>query len=214
MHKPHAFIIATMILAVLAGGVALTRADPSGDAAGESPDAGVSPPEATPPSGEVDIATLQREYRELREALFQSRAKASAVASALYSTRMAIELQYATARFYAIDRAVIRLDGATVFEDTAGKIAEVGPPRFEGFVAPGRHVVTIRIEVTGVDDSRFTSVIENSFVVMAPEASDVVVKARAQDEGDMAYAWKKDRRGAYELSLDVSVEATARKQAK
>ncbi|HET6612581.1 MAG TPA: hypothetical protein VFG83_11345 [Kofleriaceae bacterium] len=213
-HRRASILVATSCaVAMLAGGVALIHAQPpaEGDSGSTTAavDAGPAPAETTPPA-DTDIATLEREYRELREALFQSRARAATVASALYSTRIAIKLHYATARFYTIDRAIIRLDGATVFEDTEGKIASDGGPRFAGYVAPGRHMVTIRVEVTGVDDARFTSATESSFVVMAKKGSDVTVTARAADDGDMAYAWKKDHHGTYKLGLDIDVKAAPR----
>src|SRR5690606_28592335 len=103
-------------------------------------------------------------------------------------------------------RASIRLDGATVYDDSEGKIATDEAPRFEGYVAPGRHRVTIRVEATGVDDSRFTSAAETTFTVFAVAGKDLIIRARAADGGDIAYRWKKDTRGSYRLGLDVDVE--------
>ena len=51
----------------------------------------------------------------------------------------------------AISRASVRFDGASVYEDTEGAIAEADASRFEGWIAPGRHQITIRIESAGKD---------------------------------------------------------------
>jgi len=161
-----------------------------------------------------DLEALRTEYFKLRDRLFQSRARASAVASALYSTRLAIHLDYGSGRYYSIPRSTIRLDGANIFDDSEGAITSDKAPRFEGYIAPGRHQISIRIEAVGKDDQRFTSVIDNSFIVQATQGKDLVVKVNAKDDGDIAYKWKKKQQGSYHLHLDVSVKSKTRKDDK
>jgi len=177
------------------------------------PDINAPPP---PKEGEgksesaVDVDSLRKQYLELRDQLFRSRARAAALGSALYSTRIRLHLDYKSGRFYTVTRAVVRLDGANVYDDTQGAIAADSAPRFDGFVAPGRHQVTIRIEATGKDDQRFTSALESSFVVQAPPGKDVIVKCSAEDEGDIAYEWKKSEEGSYKLRLNVAIDTQKR----
>jgi hypothetical protein len=157
-----------------------------------------------------DLQSLRAEYFKLRDRLFQSRARSSAVSSALYSTRLSVNLNYDSGRYYTITRATIRLDGANIYDDSEGTIASDKATRFEGFVAPGRHQVSIRIEATGKDDERFTSVIDNSFVVQAVKGKDLVVKASAKDDGNISYKWSKKESGSYRLHLNVSVKSAKR----
>ena len=82
--------------------------------------------------------------------------------------------------------------------------------RFEGFVAPGKHLITFRVEAAGKDDDSFTSVTENQIVVKAIAGKDLIVAAKAKDAGDIAYEWKRKERGSYGLGLDVSVKTIAR----
>ncbi len=128
---------------------------------------------------------------------------------ALYSARLEIRLRYASGRFFGLRRVSIRLDGANVFDDTQGKIAEDDAPRFESFVAPGKHVVTIRIEAVSKDDDRIMSTSEDSFTIDAPGEKLTLVQAKAEDAGDLGYAWKRNARGSYKLRLDVGVSAKA-----
>jgi hypothetical protein len=158
----------------------------------------------------VDVDALRQQYLALRDRLFRSRARAAAVASAMYSTKLRVELTYDTGRFYTVQRATIRLDGANVFDDIEGAVAQDKAPRFEGYIAPGRHLVSIRIEATGKDDDRFTSVMEDTFVVIAPAGKDLVVSARARDGGDIPYQWERGQKGSYKLHLDVDVKAVDR----
>ena len=173
-----------------------------------------APPPPTEGEGKaesaIDVDTLRKQYLELRDQLFRSRARAAALGSSLYSTRIRLHLDYKSGRFYTITRAVIRLDGANVFDDTQGAIAADSAPRFDGFVAPGRHQVTVRIEATGKDDQRFTTALESSFVVQAPPGKDVIVKCSAEDDGDIAYQWKKSEEGSYKLRLDVGIDTKKR----
>lgn len=174
------------------------------------------PPAPTPaaavvPSDDaVDVDALRQEYLKLRDELFESRARAATVASALYSTRIQVKLAFTTGRFYGVTRATVRLDGASVFDDTTGAIAGDDAVRFDGWIAPGRHVLTFRVETVGKDDERFTSATEATIVVQAVAGKDLAVIAKASDGGDIAYEWKKKEKGAYRLGIDVDVRTSAR----
>jgi hypothetical protein len=182
----------------------------TGEGAGED-GTGEDGATAAPDQEALDIDALRQEYLRLRDELFRSRARAAAVASALYSTRLRIHLDHESARFYTITRSTIRLDGANVYDDSEGAIGADRAVRFEGFVAPGSHRVGVRIEATGKDDERFASVVENTFTLEAPAGKDVIVRIRARDAGDIAYAWEKKQRGSYKLQLDIAVETATRK---
>jgi len=161
---------------------------------------------ADKPAEGPDVDSLRQEYLSLRDELFKSRARANAVASSLYSTRIQIKLTYTTGRYYNPSKSSIRLDGASVYEDASGAIATDDGVRFDGYVAPGRHLVTFRVEATGKDDDTFTSATESQIVVKAVAGKDLLVAARARDSGDIAYEWKRSEHGSYGLGIDVAVK--------
>jgi len=188
--------------------------EPAGSAATPAPETGsAAPSEPAKPDttatnkNEPDVDSLRQEYLSLRDELFKSRARANAVASALYSTRIQIKLAWTSGRYYGVQKAQVRLDGATVYEDTGGAIATDDGVRFDGYVAPGRHLVTFRVEAAGKDDDSFTSTTESQIVVKAVPQKDLLVTAKAHDSGDIAYEWKKSEHGNYGLGIDVSVRA-------
>jgi hypothetical protein len=174
------------------------------DATPPAPDA-VKPPEPEKPAEGPDVDSLRQEYLALRDELFKSRARANAVASQLYSTRIQVKLTYTTARYYNPAKSSIRLDGANIYEDASGAIAGDDGIRFDGYVAPGRHLITFRVEATGKDDDSFTSATENQIVIKAVAGKDLIVAARAHDTGDIAYEWKRSEKGNYGLGIDVAV---------
>jgi len=182
-----------------AAGAGTGSADP---AAAPAP---TEPAADKPPEG-PDVDTLRQEYLSLRDELFKSRARANAVASQLYSTRIQVKLTYTTARYYNPAKASIRLDGASIYEDASGAIAGDDGVRFDGYVAPGRHLITFRVEATGKDDDTFTSTTESQIVVKAVAGKDLLVSAKAKDSGDIAYAWKRGEKGSYGLGIDVAVK--------
>lgn len=167
-----------------------------------------------PESDGIDVDALRQQYLKLRDRLFRSRARAATVASAVFSTKLRVGLYYTTGRFYTVTRATIRLDGSSVFDDTEGVIAKDKAPRFEGWIAPGRHQIEIRIEAVGKDDERFKSVIQNSFTVQAVAGKDLVIVAKAKDSGNIPYKWKRKQYGTYKLRVDVDVDAVKRKAVK
>jgi hypothetical protein len=156
----------------------------------------------------ADVDALRQEYLELRDELFASRARAAAVASTLYSTRVTIKLTYGSGRFYNVRRATIRLDGANVFDDTEGAIASNDAVRFEGYVAPGRHLLTVRVAAAGKDDDRFTSTTETTAVIFAAQGKDLTIVGKVDDGGDIPYQWQRKQEGTYKLSVDLDVKTS------
>jgi hypothetical protein len=161
------------------------------------------------PGKEVEVDALRQEYLALRDELFKSRARANAVASQLYSTQMTIKFTWGSARHYGVSKASIRVDGATVYEDSTGAIANDDGIRFNGYVAPGRHLVTFHVEAAGKDDDSFTSSTESQIVVKAVANKDLLISAKGRDSGDIAYEWKRSEKGSYGLGIDVSVKTVA-----
>lgn len=171
-------------------------------------------PEVASSAELVDVDALRQEYLQLRDELFRSRARASTLSSQLYTTKITIRFAFTTGRHYGVNKASIRLDGAAVFDDAEGAVANDDAIRFEGFIAPGKHLLTFRIETTGKDDDRFTSAQETQVAVQAVAGKDLVIIAKAKDGGDIAYQWKKGEKGNYGLGIDVSVKTQKRAEAK
>jgi len=175
----------------------------------DEPSAPVPPPASqpvtAPPTG-PSLDELQKEYDKIREQLFAARARAAAVSSAMYSSRVQVFLRYTSPRFFAVARATVRLDGAAVYDDTTGAISTDNVLRYSGFVAPGKHQVSIRVDAETKDDTSYTTSTESTFTIDVPARGEVTLKATAEDSGDMGYSWGKKKKGSYHLRLDVGVE--------
>lgn len=167
----------------------------------------VPPANATPPPPAPKVDELQAQYEKIREGLFTARARAAAVSAAMYNSKLQIYLRFGTPRFFHISRASIRLDGAPVFDDTNGTIGADDLVRFDGFVAPGKHLVNVRVDTEAKDDTSFASQTESTFTIDVPQHKVVVLRAQAEDGGDMGSTWTKKGKGGYRLHLDAELQA-------
>jgi len=161
------------------------------------------------PAAQPSIDELQREYEKIRAELFSARARAAALSQTVHSSKVQIYLRYTTPRFFHVNRASIRIDGASVFEDLTSAVANDNVMRFDGFVAPGKHQVTLRIDAETKDDPAYGTSTESTFTIDVPARRLVILRADVEDQGDMGYSWGKKSRGSYKLHLDVGVEAKA-----
>ena len=170
---------------------------------------GPAPPPDVPKDAPAlsTMEELRKEYERVREELFTSRARAAALGSAVYSSKLRILLKYDSPRFYKITRATVRLDGTNVWEDAAGAVGANDQVRFEGFVAPGKHQLTVVIEAEAKDDTSFASAQTSTFTIDVPARKLVTVRGRAQDGGDMGFAWSRKERGSYKLLLSAEVKS-------
>ena len=218
-RQPFLHLLAGAVAVVVLGVASPALAQPDDDGDGAGTDDGDTDTRDDTGDGEtgggsgdeIDVDALRQEYLALRDKLFQSRARAATVATALYSSKLRVHLDYTTGRHYTVTRASIRLDGANIYDDTDSAVSKDTAPRFDGYVAPGRHEVTMRVEAVGNDDDRFKSVIENTFTIQAVAGKDVTVVAKAKDSGDIPYQWQRKEKGSYKLHLDIDVKSIERK---
>jgi hypothetical protein len=194
-------------LALLAMFSAGSAALALGSARADEPTPPTPPANAAPPAPAPKVDDLQREYEKIREGLFTARARAAAVSAAMYSSKLQVYLRYGTPRFFHVSRASIRLDGAPVFDDSNGAIASDDLLRFDGYIAPGKHLLDIRVDAEAKDDTSFASQTQSTFTIDVPEHKVVVLRAQAEDGGDMGSTWTKKKKGGYRLHLDADVQA-------
>jgi len=189
--------------------VVVATAVPAQAQAPSAPTAAVTAAPAPGPAAQPSIDDLQREYEKIRAELFSARARAAALSQTVHSSKVQIYLRYTTPRFFHVNRASIRIDGASVFEDLTSAVANDNVMRFDGFVAPGKHQVTLRIDAETKDDPAYGTSTESTFTIDVPARRLVILRADVEDQGDMGYSWGKKSRGSYKLHLDVGVEAKA-----
>ena len=165
-------------------------AEPTPPPAEPTPAPAPPPPKAeTPPPAptiaDKDLDKLRIEYETLRDSLFRSRARAATVAGAMFSTKLTVGLRWKATRHYLVKHAQIRLDEAQVWDSGDKALGDDAIKAAEQSVAPGRHDLTIRLEIRAKDNDKLGYVSEHTFALDVPENKKTFVDLVADEDGDL-----------------------------
>jgi hypothetical protein len=166
------------------------------------PDQPVKPDKAT-----LDLEALSSEYQQLRDDLFRARAKAEMVGKTLYKTRLVATFQYKAQRAWPLKKVTLKLDDQPVADQDAPNASDDPVKIFEGFVAPGRHKVSLRVECGATGDPNQSYTAEGSFIVEAVDGKQSRVKLSVDEVGDGPQSMAKKKEGTFDVRVrgDVAV---------
>ena len=133
----------------------------------------------------LDPEALRARYDALRDQVFRSRARRETMENALFSTKVAFEVRWEANRRYRLDKAEVRLDGTRIWDATERPITEDPIQLAERAVAPGRHVLTIRLEVHSRDKLEMGYTSEQNFHVNLPEGKASRVRISVDEDGNL-----------------------------
>ena len=169
-----------------------TTADPAAALAPAGPVINVdvsTPPASASAKEKAATATspqeLRARYDELRDAVFRSRARRETIEKALFSTKVKFELRWEANRHYRIEKAELRLDGTRLWDASLRPVTEEPITLAVRPVAPGSHVISVRIEVKSRDAAEAGYVSEQSFSVKLPEAKETMVRITVDEDGSL-----------------------------
>jgi hypothetical protein len=169
---------------------------PSDESADEAKESAPPAPAPAPPPPSGDLAKLRADYDRLRGELFRARARAQIVQEGLYPSRLAATLRWNGAPGYALRRAEVRLDGASIWDSGEKPLADSLVKVAERPVKPGPHALTVRLEIrpvkkgarqdgAGADagaELGYTS--EHTFAIVIPEGKRVTALLTGDEDGD------------------------------
>lgn len=153
-------------------------AEPGAETAFEAP---------APPEGEAPLSAegLRERYDQLRDQVFRSRARRETIEQALLSTKVAFEVRWEANRRYRLEKAEIRLDGTRIWDTAERPLTEDPILLAERPVAPGTHVLTVRLEVRSRDKAEMGYTSEQNFYIGLPEAKASRVRISVDEDGDL-----------------------------
>ena len=185
-----------------------------------APEAAPTPaPEAAPtpapaPAAEkpkVDLDSLNNEYHALRDELFRSRAKVELLGAALFKTRMVTTFQYKAQRAWPLKKVTMRLDDQPVYSVDAPAAPPDEPIKiYEGFVAPGRHSLAIRVECGATGESRLPYSAENTFVFDVADGKQARVELTVDETGDGPQQIANKKQGDFDVRVRARVKSLER----
>lgn len=157
------------------------------------------PAQRPAPSG-VDLDGWISRVAELRSRI-------DALTSALYSSRLRVELR-ADGDGVRVHALRVSLDGGVVYVAPAQASFEQPNVVYEHAVAPGTHVLGVEIERRDARDPRFSSFQEARFVVVVPEKKSLLTHLALADGSTMGEDFSEDEAGTYELGVRLEVEVS------
>ena len=172
-----------------------------------------APTPPPPPSSErgpkIDLESLNTEYLAIRDELFRSRAKVELLGAALFKTRMVANFQYKAQRAWPLKRVTLRLDDQPVYAADA-PTAEEPLKIYEGFTAPGRHTLAIRVECGATGESRLGYTTESSFTFDAADGKLAKIGFVVDEVGDGPQKLAKKKAGELDVRVRAEVESLER----
>jgi len=133
------------------------------------------------------------------------RSRVAALSSALFSSKLRVELRSAgdDVRLKSLS---ISLDGGIVYTAPAQAFFERPEIVYEHAVAPGPHVVGIEVERHDVTHPEFSTWQASRFVVVVPEKRVLFTRLELEDESSMAEDFAEDEAGEYDLRIRLQAE--------
>jgi hypothetical protein len=166
-------------------------------------------PEPTTAKANVDLDALNNEYNQLRDELFRSRAKAHLLGDALFKTKIVATFQYKAQRAWPIKKVTLKIDDQPVF--TADSPATQDPLKlYDGFAAPGRHTLAVRVECGATGEDRVAYGAEGTFIVDVAENKQSNVAFVVDETGDGPSKIAKKREGTFDVRVRADLETVER----
>jgi hypothetical protein len=159
-----------------------------------------------PAPGKADLDALNAEYHALRDELFRSRAKAELLGTSLFKTKLLTTFQYKAQRAWPLKKVSLKLDDQPVYAQDS-PAAEDPAKLYEGFLAPGRHALQVRVECGATGDSRLGYATENTFTFDVADGKQAKVELVVDETGDGPQPLVKKKAGEFDVRIRARVRS-------
>ncbi len=154
----------------------------------------------------VELDGLVNEYSAIRDELFRSRAKAAVLGEALLKTSLEVSFRYEAGRAWPLRKLMLRLDERPVF--SADSVTGTDMTKvFETVAAPGRHVLTVRVEANGTGEDRISYATENAFGFDIADGKITRVEINLDEVGSGPATIAKKKEGSFDLRVKANVKS-------
>jgi len=179
-------------------------AAPAANPSGPPPAAPEPPP--PPKKSAVELDGLVAEYTAIRDELFRSRAKGAVLGEALLKTHLVVMFRYEAGRAWPLKKINLKLDERPVYSGESINGADYSKI-FETVAAPGRHVLSVRVEASGTGEDRITYAAEGTFGFELADDKLTRVELTADESGSGPSAIAKRKEGSFDLRVKANIKA-------
>jgi hypothetical protein len=194
-----------------AGAPAAEAAPPPAEAGAPSAEpapAPEPPPPAEDPLALPDVAPVRAELEALMDELVETRSRIAVLGRQLFQTRVRVVVRDRTGDDQLLERLDLRLDGAPIFAAERGAPgASDGRQVFEGFAAPGPHVLTVSLEQRARADEEFRHTQDDTFRFQVVRGRLTEITVVLENRSDIAEDFADDGAGEFDVRTRVRVAA-------
>jgi hypothetical protein len=159
-----------------------------------------------PTADTEEVSGLQTELSSLMDELVQARTRAALLGKTLFKTVTRVYLQNLAGDDAALSKVSLKLDGAPIFRgDSAILRGDDSRQVFEGFIAPGPHVLTAEIEVSSRSDAAYGYSLRESYKFQALRDKRNELSLILHDDSDVASEFPDDQDGEYDVRMRIRV---------
>jgi hypothetical protein len=160
--------------------------------------------EPAPDANGEKLASLRAEVTTLMDDLVEARSRAALLGKTLFKTQVRVLVQNLAAPDPVLSKLVLKLDGAPIFRGEGNAVSDEPRQVFQGFIAPGAHVLSVEVEQQSRDDAAYGYGLHNSyrFSALREKRSDLLLVL--DDDSDLASEFPDD--GEYDVRTRLKVK--------
>lgn len=179
---------------------------PAAEHPAAGPSTSAAPAEPSPKKDAEPLVALSTELAGLMDELVQARARAALLGKTLFKTLLRVHVQNLAEDSASLAKLVLKLDGAPIYRGDAGSLrGDEQHQVFEGFVAPGPHVLTAEIDQNSRDDSAYGYALRESYRFQALRDKRNELSLVLADDSDVASEFPDDQDGEYDIRTRLRV---------
>ena len=182
-----------------------TTTTPAAAPAADTATSDATEPDAEPEPDFVDLGPLRDEFTAVMDDLVRVRSRIAVLGRQLFQTKVRVRVQDRASDDQDLVSIALRLDGAPIFSGDPSSVNGDVRQIFEGFAAPGPHLLTVETEqrARANDDYRYTQSDTYRFQVVRGKATELTLTL--DDSSNIADDFPDDGEGEYDIRMRLRV---------
>jgi hypothetical protein len=156
-----------------------------------------------------DLGPIREEFTAIMDELVQVRSRVAVLGRQLFRTRMRVVVQNRAGDDQSLAKLVLKLDGAPIFQGEGNEVPEDGAQVFDGFAAPGPHVMTVEVEQRARADDEYRYELRDTYRFQVIRDRLIEVEIVLDDDSDIAEDFADDEEGEFDVRTRMRVATRA-----
>jgi hypothetical protein len=153
------------------------------------------------------LAALRADVTALTDDLVEARSRAAMLGKTLFKTQVRVRLQNLAAPDPVLVKIALKLDGAPIYRgDGSALSGDDARQVFQGFIAPGAHVLSAEIEQRSRQDAAYGYVLHETYRFVALREKRSELTLILDDDSDLASEFPDDSEGEYDVRVKLRVK--------